>query len=75
MAAGMHASGRDALARPAVWTSRRVLEKCGFVRDGTATPQVEFPNLSPGVLQEALCYAVAIEHPRTQEERRGYALR
>jgi ribosomal-protein-alanine N-acetyltransferase len=55
-----------ALCHPEHRPSRRVLEKCGFVRDGTATPQVEFPNLSPGVLQEALCYAVALE-PRKND--------
>jgi len=49
------------LCHPAHRPSRRVLEKCAFVRDDTWTRQVEFPNLSPGVAQEALCYARAIE--------------
>lgn len=39
------------------YPSRRVLEKCGFTRDEVSKPMVEFPNLSPGVRLEALCYA------------------
>jgi ribosomal-protein-alanine N-acetyltransferase len=45
------------LCHPEHHPSRRVLEKCGFVRDEVSKPAVEFPNLSPGVRQEALCYA------------------
>ncbi len=47
-----------ALCHPEHRPSRRVLEKCGFVRDDVSKPTVEFPNLSPGVRQEALCYAL-----------------
>lgn len=47
-----------ALCHPEHRPSRRVLEKCGFVRDEMPRPIVEFPNLSPGVRQEALCYEV-----------------
>ena len=36
--------------------SSRVLEKCGFVRDGTWSRQVGFPNLAPGVAQDVACY-------------------
>jgi [ribosomal protein S5]-alanine N-acetyltransferase len=46
-----------ALCHPEHRPSRRVLEKCGFVRDDVLKPTMEFPNLSPGVRQEALCYA------------------
>ncbi len=49
----------SALCHPEHRPSRHVLEKCGFVRDDTSTQQVEFPNLSPGVPQEALCYVLA----------------
>src|SRR5215469_13401731 len=48
-----------ALCHPGHRPSRRVLEKCGFVRDDVSKPTVEFPNLSPGVRQEALSYALA----------------
>jgi [ribosomal protein S5]-alanine N-acetyltransferase len=39
--------------------SLRVLEKCRFVRD-VSKPMAEFPNLSLGVQQEVLCYAIAL---------------
>ena len=47
-----------ALCHPDHLPSRRVLEKCGFVRDDASRSAVEFPNLSPGVRQEAFCYAI-----------------
>ncbi len=40
--------------------SYRVLEKCGFVRDHEFKPALEFPNLSPGVRQEALYYTLSL---------------
>jgi RimJ/RimL family protein N-acetyltransferase len=40
--------------------SQRVLEKCGFVFDDPPTRSAEFPNLAPGVQQDALCYLVAL---------------
>ena len=50
-----------ALCHPEHRPSRRVLEKCGFVRDDRSTRQVEFPNLSPGVEHDAFCYALALD--------------
>jgi [ribosomal protein S5]-alanine N-acetyltransferase len=47
-----------ALCHPEHLPSRRVLEKCGFVRDDASKPALEFPNLLPGVRQEALRYAL-----------------
>ncbi|HVV73900.1 MAG TPA: GNAT family protein, partial [Verrucomicrobiae bacterium] len=47
-----------ALCHPEHLPSRRVLEKCGFRRDEASKPLVEFPNLLPGVRQEALCYTL-----------------
>ena len=49
-----------ALCHPEHRPSRRVLEKCAFVREDTWTRQVEFPNLLPGVQQEAVCYTLAL---------------
>ena len=54
-----------ALCHPEHRPSRRVLEKCGFVRDDPPTRQVEFPNLAPGVQQEAFCYALLFETAKT----------
>jgi len=56
-----------ALCHPEHRPSRRVLEKCGFVRDDVSKPTVEFPNLSPGVRQDALCYALAVSARANQE--------
>jgi ribosomal-protein-alanine N-acetyltransferase len=49
-----------ALCHPEHLPSRRVLEKCGFQLDHVSNPAVEFPNLSPGVRREALCYALPV---------------
>ena len=50
-----------ALCHPEHRPSRRVVEKCGFARDDVSKPMVEFPNLSPGVRREALCYALTFD--------------
>ena len=47
-----------ALCHPAHRASARVLEKCGFLCEGTLRGYSEFPNLSPGVPADVLCYAV-----------------
>ncbi len=49
-----------ALCHPEHRASWRVLEKCGFKRDGSWNRQVEFPNLAPGFLQEVLCYRLGL---------------
>ena len=50
-----------ALCHPEHGPSRRVLEKSGFVRDEPPTRRAEFPNLAPGVQQDALCYVLQVE--------------
>jgi [ribosomal protein S5]-alanine N-acetyltransferase len=37
--------------------SARVLEKCGFDREGVLRRYAEFPNLAPGEPQDVLCYS------------------
>jgi [ribosomal protein S5]-alanine N-acetyltransferase len=49
-----------ALCHPQHRASWRVLEKCGFHRDGSWDRQVEFPNLAPGIAQDVLCYRRAL---------------
>jgi RimJ/RimL family protein N-acetyltransferase len=49
-----------ALCHPDHAASWRVLEKCGFCREGILRRHSEFPNLSPGEPCDALCYAVVI---------------
>ena len=53
-----------ALCHPEHGASRRVLEKNGFVLDDPPTRHTEFPNLAPGVQQDALCYLLSLEEKR-----------
>ncbi len=47
----------QALCHPDHRPSWRVLEKCGFTREGTLHLYAELPNLSPGEPSDLLCYA------------------
>ena len=47
-----------ALCHPQHRASARVLEKCGFLCEGTLRGYAEFPNLAPGVPADVLCYAM-----------------
>jgi len=53
----------SALCHPEHRASWRVLEKCGFVRDGTWSRYVEFPNLAPGTPQDVACYEMLFPVP------------
>jgi len=46
-----------ALCHPDHRASYRVLEKCGFAREGLLRRHTQFPNLPPGDAGDALCYA------------------
>lgn len=50
-----------ALCHPEHTASRRVLEKCGFAREGVLRRHSEFPNLRPGEPADVLCYARVLE--------------
>ena len=52
-----------ALCHPEHLASRHVLEKCGFVVDPGRSRPMEFPNLAPGVLADAVCYAFLPDAP------------
>jgi ribosomal-protein-alanine N-acetyltransferase len=52
-----------ALCHPAHRGSARVLEKCGFLCEGTLRAYSEFPNLAPGVQSDVLCYAMRFAKP------------
>lgn len=45
-----------ALCHPEHHASWRVLEKCGFQREGLLRSHSEFPNLRPGEPADTLCY-------------------
>jgi ribosomal-protein-alanine N-acetyltransferase len=47
-----------ALCHPSHRASARVLEKCGFLCEGTLPAYTEFPNLVPGVASDVLRYAL-----------------
>jgi RimJ/RimL family protein N-acetyltransferase len=47
----------QAFCHPDHRASWRVLEKCGFVREGTLRLYAELPNLVPGEPSDLLCYA------------------
>jgi ribosomal-protein-alanine N-acetyltransferase len=57
IAAGAAVRCLYALCHPEHEASCRVLEKCGFSREGTLRCYAEFPNLRPGELSDVLCYA------------------
>lgn len=46
----------SALCHPAHEKSQRVLRRCGFLLDERGTRQVEYPNLAPGIRQDALLF-------------------
>ena len=50
-----------ALCHPEHHASWRVLEKCGFVRVRNWAHQVEFPNLTPGVPRDVVCYEMLFQ--------------
>jgi [ribosomal protein S5]-alanine N-acetyltransferase len=47
-----------ALCHPDHRASARVLEKCGFLSEGTLHRYAHFPNLAPGAPSDVLCYAM-----------------
>ncbi len=56
IACGTSAWRLYALCHPDHEPSRRVLEKCGFLREGLLRRYAEFPNLRPGGPEDVLCY-------------------
>jgi RimJ/RimL family protein N-acetyltransferase len=61
VAAGCGVCRLYALCHHAHRASARVLEKNGFTLEGTLRCYAEFPNLSPGVLSDVLCYSAILE--------------
>jgi len=47
----------SALCHPEHRASCRVMEKCGFTREGILRGHAQFPNLAPGVAADVVCYA------------------
>jgi RimJ/RimL family protein N-acetyltransferase len=49
-----------ALCHPAHRSSQRVLDKCGFVREGTWQRHSVFPNLDPTAPVDTCCYTIIL---------------
>jgi ribosomal-protein-alanine N-acetyltransferase len=57
LAQGLGVKRLYALCHPEHRASRRVLERCGFEREGLLRRHSEFPNLAPGEALDVSCYA------------------
>jgi len=51
----------SAICHPDHRASWRVLQKCGFSRDGVLRGHAQFPNITPGVASDVLCYSFVFE--------------
>ncbi len=61
LARGLGVRRLYALCHPDHAASWRVLEKCGFLREGVLRRYAEFPSLRPGQPEDSLCYAQVLE--------------
>jgi ribosomal-protein-alanine N-acetyltransferase len=50
-----------AMCHPEHRASLRVMQKCGFSREGVLRAHAQFPNLAPGVASDVLCYAFVFD--------------
>jgi [ribosomal protein S5]-alanine N-acetyltransferase len=50
-----------AVCHPEHRASWRVMQKCGFTREGTLRKHAQFPNYAPGVASDVLCYSYIFE--------------
>jgi RimJ/RimL family protein N-acetyltransferase len=60
IARGIGVHRLHAVCHPENRASQRVLDKCGFVREGLLHRPNEFPNLRPGEPCDVLCYALVL---------------
>ena len=50
-----------AVCHPEHRASWRVMQKCGFTREGTLRRHAQFPNHAPGVQSDVLCYSFVFD--------------
>jgi ribosomal-protein-alanine N-acetyltransferase len=50
-----------AMCHPEHRASWRVMQKCGFTREGIFRAHAQFPNLAPGIAGDVLCYAFVFD--------------
>ncbi len=51
----------SAVCHPEHRASWRVMQKCGFTREGILRAHAQFPNLAPGVVSDVLSYAFVFD--------------
>jgi [ribosomal protein S5]-alanine N-acetyltransferase len=51
----------SAMCHPEHRASLRVMQKCGFTRDGLLRAHTQFPNLAPGVAADVVCYSLVFD--------------
>jgi RimJ/RimL family protein N-acetyltransferase len=61
LARGLGVRRLYALCHPDHRASHHVLEKCGFLLEGTLRAHAEFPNVAPGVQSDVVCYAALFD--------------
>jgi ribosomal-protein-alanine N-acetyltransferase len=49
------------ICHPAHHASSRVMQKCGFTREGILRGHAQFPNIAPGVAADVLCYSYVFD--------------
>jgi ribosomal-protein-alanine N-acetyltransferase len=57
LAMGLGVLRLSAVCHPEHRASLRVMEKCGFSREGVLRRHAQFPNLAPGIAADVVCYA------------------
>jgi RimJ/RimL family protein N-acetyltransferase len=67
LAGALGVSRLEAVCHAEHAASRRVLEKCGFTIDDSASPRAEFPNLEAGVPHRAVLYVLTPAPPVTED--------
>jgi len=50
-----------AMCHPEHLASMRVMQKCGFTREGLLRGHAQFPNIAPGVAADVLCYSFVFD--------------
>jgi [ribosomal protein S5]-alanine N-acetyltransferase len=50
-----------AMCHPDHFASCRVMQKCGFIREGLLRGHAQFPNLAPGVAGDVVCYSFVFD--------------
>lgn len=61
LAFGLGLNRLHGVCHPEHRASWRVMEKCGFTREGILPVYAQFPNLAPGVAADVVCFAASFD--------------